>query len=180
MKLQDIEKLHSDLIKMEIKYYLEESLFSFEWWLLLIALILPWILWFKFVDRKRFKEIILFGLLWMVMALVLDEIGASWNLWSYPKKLIPIIPPFAPADLSVIPVAFMIIYQWSKNFRIYFLLTIITSLLFSFVIEVSFQQFGMFKLLNWEHWYSFIGFIIVSCFIWWLHGKLNKMNEELT
>ncbi len=62
-----IQIFQSKLEELETQYWLENNLFSFQWWLLLIVLILPWVIWSRFVERKRRKEILLFGALLIIL-----------------------------------------------------------------------------------------------------------------
>ncbi|QOR67697.1 hypothetical protein IM538_06065 [Cytobacillus suaedae] len=174
MGYEKIEKSQKILVELEFQYWLENSLFTPAWWVLLAAAIIPWIVWYKFVDRSRFLEIVLFGLIWVITATVLDEISSTWMLWSYPRKLFPIVPPLIPADLTIVPVVFMFVYQYTATFRLYMVWSIIVSAVFSFVIEVIFVHFHLFKMYQWEHWYSFISFIIVAAIIKGIHHRLIK------
>lgn len=176
MSYEKIEYIQKTLVQLEIQYWLENSLFTSAWWVLLASAIIPWMIWIKYVDRSKFPEIILFGMLWMIFAIVLDEISSTWMLWSYPRKLFPTIPPLIPADLTIVPVMFMFVYQYTATVKMYMIWSIIVSALFSFVIEVIFVHFDLFKMYQWEHWYSFISFIIVAAIIKGIHQRIMKIS----
>ncbi|MBE4909503.1 hypothetical protein IMZ08_15740 [Bacillus luteolus] len=177
MSYEKIENYQKTLLELELQYWLENSLFTPAWLVLLAAALIPWIIWYKYVDRSRFQEIILFGMLWMILATVIDEISSTWMLWSYPRKLFPTIPPLIPADLTIVPVVYMFIYQYTATFKVYMFWSIIVGAVFSFVIEVIFVHFDLFKMYRWEHWYSFISFIIVAAIIKGIHQRIMKVRK---
>ncbi|MFE8702681.1 CBO0543 family protein [Cytobacillus sp. FJAT-54145] len=175
---KEIESLQAQLKDLDVQFWQNHMVFTAEWWMLLAAAIVPWIWWYSFVDRKRIKDILFFGFIWMILALVLDELGSAWLLWGYPKKLFPVIPPLAPADLSVIPITFMVIYQKNNSYKMYFKWCLLMSFVFSFIIEVVFHILDLFRLYNWHHWMSFIGFIIISNLTWWVNKKVSNVQKQ--
>ncbi len=177
MSYEKIEYYQNTIVQLEIQYWLDNSFLTPAWWVLLAAAIIPWIIWYKFVNRTRFLEIILYGMLWIIFAIVLDEISSTWMLWSYPRKLFPIIPPLIPADLTIVPVTFMFVYQYTATYKMYMFWSVVVGSLFSFVIEVIFVHYHLFKMYQWEHWYSFISFIIVASIIWGIHQRIMKLTK---
>ncbi|YCA46143.1 hypothetical protein M1E11_24515 (plasmid) [Bacillus sp. JZ8] len=99
-------------------------------------------------------------------------------LWGYPIKLFFMIPPLFPADLTVIPVAFSLAYHYGKTWRRYFLYIVITSFLFSYVIEPLFIWAEMYEIHNFSHWLSFIGFIFISLIIRWFLEGILPVREQ--
>lgn len=172
-----IEEARRVLRDLSILHWLEDDLFSWQWWLLLISSISPWYLWVKyFMDRERKHEVLMFGLLIGSFATTFDVIGVDFLLWAYPDKLFPTFPPLLPADLTVIPVAFMIAYQYLNTWKSYLSANIILAALFSYVIEPVFIQLDMFKLINWTHTFSFLGFILLGIMNRWIVLRINKLN----
>jgi hypothetical protein len=57
-KLEEVRKGYLDLYR---EYWLNEVLFSFDWWLLLAISIIPWIVWWKVVDIHKLTPILLYG-----------------------------------------------------------------------------------------------------------------------
>lgn len=53
----DVYQLQQTLTAMRIQNWLGEDLFSSQWWLLLGILIIPWIIWYRLVDRTRIFEL---------------------------------------------------------------------------------------------------------------------------
>ncbi len=107
--------LKNELIHLRLQFWLEHDLFKPHWWFFLASSILPWMVWWKIADKKRFKELLIYGLLWAIFATVFDEFGVSLKFWYYPKELFSMVSPLFPADLTIIPVTFMVVYQFFKR-----------------------------------------------------------------
>lgn len=162
----EIQKLNDQLNQASFSHWIHDDLFAFTWWFLLISAILPYLLWWKISDKTRFIELTAFGLFSAVLASFLDLLGVTMGLWGYPDKLISSLPPLLPADLSVIPVFSMIIYQFSKTWFSYVLKYVLFAAILSFVIEPIFVKFEMYAHYKWwTHTCSFIGILLFGIVI---------------
>ncbi|MFD2614921.1 CBO0543 family protein [Paenibacillus gansuensis] len=167
----DVLQARERLRDVSASHWYHEDLGSWQWWFLLLVSIVPWIVWRRYRDRNRSYEILSYGFLWASLATSFDVIGGELLLWGYPDKLLPMVPPMFPADLTVIPVLYMWMYKWASTARKYFIGTLALAFLFSFIIEPVFIFFHMFFLQHWKHIYSFFGFIILSYVVLWIHRK---------
>ncbi|MBM7691552.1 membrane protein implicated in regulation of membrane protease activity [Peribacillus deserti] len=157
----DLQRAREVIEDLAIEHWYYDDLFSPQWWFLLIAAVLPYYLWWKVVNKERFFEIFTFGLLCSIFSILLDMIGVNLLLWDYPDKLFHFTPPLIPADVVVIPVASMLIYQFCKSWKSFFIAALALAGLFSFIFEPIFIYFHMFDLIHWKHSFSFIGFTIL-------------------
>lgn len=157
---KDEQTLREKLRDISLEHWVHEDLFSFNWWLLLAASILPFFIWWRLVDKTRLFEILTFGLICAIFACFLDVVGVSFLLWGYPDKLFHFIPPLVPADFVVIPVSGMLIYQYFSTWKSYAAAAAGLGILFAYIIEPLFSLLDMFVLIHWKHTYSFIGFIL--------------------
>jgi hypothetical protein len=171
---EDIKNARETLKDVAFNHWVQYDLFSWQWWFLLAATLIPWIFWLLFHDKKRTFEILSYGLIWAVMASTLDVIGGELVLWGYPDKLLPMVPPLFPADITVIPVLFMFVYQLSKTYSRYFILSILGSALFSYIFEPLFIKGHMFILHNWSHTKSFLGFVLLSQIVYLIVTRLKQ------
>jgi len=130
-----INRLQTEWKELETQYWLEYNLFSIQWWFLLLVLILPWVLWSKYVERKRIKEILLFGALLSMLVGLLDELGISLNLWAYPYQLTNLIPGLVAIDYGIIIVAHMFIYQYFREWKSFIITNMILAAIFAFIAE---------------------------------------------
>ncbi|WP_141770123.1 CBO0543 family protein [Bacillus massilinigeriensis] len=94
-------------------------------------------------------------------------LGVDLLWWGYPDKLFSMIPPLFPADLVVIPVTIMLIYQFNKNWKSFIIAIIIWAAVLSYLIEPAFIHFNLLAFEKWSHTKSFFGFI--------MFGFINKL-----
>lgn len=58
---QKIVDLKQELASLELQNFFNDDIHKWTWWLNLGVTIIPWIIWWKLVDRKRILEIALYG-----------------------------------------------------------------------------------------------------------------------
>ncbi|MCS0787829.1 hypothetical protein NX021_06560 [Cytobacillus firmus] len=176
---KDEQNLREKLRDVSFEHWLKEDLFSFNWWLLLAASILPFFIWWRLVDKGRFFEILVFGLLCAIFACFFDVVGLNFLLWGYPDKLFHFIPPLVPADFVVIPISGMLIYQYFNTWKSYAAAAVGLGIMFAYIFEPLFSFLNMFVLINWKHTYSFIGFIIFFLGVRLLMLSLKRAAEKI-
>lgn len=171
----EIDKEKEKLSHLSIEHWLQHDLLSFNWWILFLATIIPYFIWWKVVDKNRFFELFSYGMFCATICMLLDIIGTEFMLWSYPDKLLPIITPLIPANLVVIPISAMLVYQYFGKWKCFLLATIGWSILFSYIIEPLFILRKMFVMGDhWSHTKSFVGFIILAIFLKTVFEKIMK------
>lgn len=175
---EDVKKVRENLKEVSTSHWFQDDLFSWKWWFLLLAAIVPWFIWLKFRDKDRTFEIFSYGLTWGVFSCLFDVIGGEMILWGYPDKLLPMVPPLFPADITVIPISYMFVYQYTNTFKSYFVFSLLVSALFAYLVEPIFIKVGMFVLHNWKHTYSFIGFFILSQIVYSIIKKLKLTKND--
>jgi len=149
-----------------------------RWWLLLISIFWPWIVWWKLVAKKRIFEILAYGLLWAAMATWLDLLGTSNGMWEYPFKLYYKVSCLLPADVSVIPVLYMLLYQYGERWRTFLLGSVIVSTLLSFIFEPIFLKMNMLNLITWSHIKSWVSFIFLALVTRLIITLLKKAQQK--
>lgn len=83
----DVVKKREELSTLNLDYYLRHNLFNFDWWLILALTVFSYIIWCRFVDKKRIREILLFGLMIIAIADFIDVLGTGYMLWGYPNMI---------------------------------------------------------------------------------------------
>src|SRR5690625_1717869 len=150
-KLVKTQQEYAHLIK---QHFFQVEIFSYQWWILVTTMIVLWVLWLILLDRKHFRNILMIGLFSSVFAIVLDDIGLSRALWAYPYKVIFVTTRLSPVDLCIIPVAFMLIYQYARKWTWYMIFSILFALFASFVAEPLFVKMNMYHMEHWHFYYS--------------------------
>jgi hypothetical protein len=175
---QQITEMMRQLTQARIENWLGQDLGSWRWWVLAVLLIAPWFIWYKLADKKRLVELVMFGLIIMVYTITLDECGFVLSLWSYPLEVIPVFPRLTSVDYTMLPIIFMLIYQYFFTWKSFFWVLVAISSVFSFIAEPIIAHFGFYVLLKWSHLYSFIIYIVMGLTARWLARILMDITRE--
>ncbi|WP_026909141.1 CBO0543 family protein [Paucisalibacillus globulus] len=158
---------------LRMEYWFTETLFSFSWWILLVTTIGHCIVWFVILDRKRIFEILTYGFLVSVVATILDALGVLVSLWDYKHTLTPLILPIE-IHIVIMPIIYMIIYQYFHTWKNFIIASTINALLFSFVLEPLLVWLQVYELNQWKHFYSFFPYIIMGVLFKYLIVKIKQ------
>ncbi len=159
---QQILDAQSKAIILQFKHWCKFEVFSFQFWLLLAMLIIPWIIWTKLVDKKRLAEIFIYGLLVVTVVTFLDELGCQLNFWEYSIDIEPYFPRLIPMNFSMLPVWYMLVYQYANGWKKFILVNFFSAIFFTFVGEPIFVALKIYVLFTWKHIYSFPIYIIIA------------------
>ncbi|MED3576055.1 CBO0543 family protein [Cytobacillus praedii] len=179
MKTSDINK---DILQIFANYnqahhsfvdkWQQLILFSSRWWLGFILSTFPWILWWKFHNRKYTGDLLRAGFFMAIITLSLDSIGLQFGLWIYPFNMFPFITGYLPWDLTLLPVSMMlmieILPQWSPLLKGF-----IYAVLASFVGEPIAIYLDLYKPILWNSLYSFPIYILLFL----LSNKIAKSKK---
>lgn len=159
-------RIQSELGRDRWEYWQEYVLFSFNWWLLILYFIIGWVLWWMLADRKRLMELFVLGGTILVLALKLDMIGAELGLWDYLVMVLPWGSRLVIVD-AVMPIFYMLVYQYTRSMKSYYVGVTLLSLLFAFVLEPLMVNVGVYRPLYWEHMFSVPGYIAIGLLARW-------------
>ncbi len=124
---EHLEKIHSIRNKLEetyIDYWHQFStIHAWQFWLVLLMLFIPLVVLFFKIDRSKIFQLGFFGYSIHVLAAYTDALGIRKNWWDYPYVVFPQLPGSIGIDASLIPVYFILLYQWclnkNKNYWVY-------------------------------------------------------------
>ncbi|QOR68019.1 hypothetical protein IM538_07770 [Cytobacillus suaedae] len=174
-----ITQLNEKLIDLHKEYWHKEVVFTFEWWFVIGTLILPWIIWWKLVDKSRIKEISYVGVMIMVLSFLLDQLGAALLLWSYPITLTPLSREvFDPADFAILPLCYMMIYQYFPKWKVYSLAMILFGFFGAYVGGNLYEWLGIYKIYHWKHIYSVPIYFLIGVFVKYVMNKLTSIENK--
>lgn len=162
----------SELRHAQFEIWLAEEVGTFHWWLLVAILVLPWIFAFRFFDRSRLRELVLFGTFIAIETITLDEVGFSLFLWTYPVQLLPFFPRLTSIDYSALPIIYVLIYQYCTTWQSFFRTLVAFSVVAAFVIEPTLVRLNLYFLIKWYYWYSFPIYIIMGLITRWIVRKI--------
>ncbi|WP_121612443.1 CBO0543 family protein [Mesobacillus foraminis] len=144
--------------------------FTWQIWIVLAMFVLPLIITILFIDRKKAFHIGFYGYSVHVFFAYTDVMGTSNGLWIYPYKMMPYFPSNVTLDASLVPVSYMLLYQYIlNNGKNYYLWMIGLSLGFSYILKPLFVGLGLFHFGGKENFFMlFLGYVTVGLIAKWL------------
>ncbi|WP_409250793.1 hypothetical protein V1502_11515 [Bacillus sp. SCS-153A] len=139
------------------------SLDTWQFWFLVILFVLPLIVLYFKLDRSRAFHIGFYGFNIHVWLGYIDRFGVTSGFWEYPYQTVIVLPNNVTMDASLIPVVFMMMYQWilanNKNYYLYMIL-LSTGLSFIFKPLLGLHYFMEFYIAI-PYVYLFLGYLVV-------------------
>ncbi len=156
-------ELLAELVQANMERFAEYSgIFVPQWWLLLAFLFVPWIIWSRLVEEERKLEILTVGLFAALVTTLLDIVGYNLQFWDYPIQLIPLVPEAFAFDLSMVPVAYMLLYQYLKTWKSYVIGVLCMSAVYAFIGEPFCNRIMVVSYINWNYAYSAVFYIVTG------------------
>lgn len=160
---QQIIDAHKLFAQLRYEHWLQYEAYTAIWWLLLCTWVLPWIVWLYLLKKKQIVEVFCYGITIMFITTLLDGTGVFQGLWEYPIKVIPFTPHLEPIDWGILPVTYMLIYQYFTKWKRFIIAHIIAATIYSFVGEpFLMKNLGLYLQLQWENSYSFPIYLILA------------------
>ncbi|WP_045518814.1 CBO0543 family protein [Neobacillus niacini] len=147
-----------------LNYWQEFSAFdTWQFWFHVIMFVAPLIILYFALDWKRALRLGFYGFNVHVWFTYFDDFGTTQALWTYPYKMIPFIPHSVGMDASLVPVMFILVYQWTiKHNKNYYLYTLLLSLFLSFILKPIFVMHHLFKFNSWVNYFHlFLTYIVI-------------------
>ena len=184
--IQHIIDVHTSLVQLRYEHWLSSEAYSLVWWILLTGWLLPWAIWFCLVDRAHIVELTLYGTKIMFITTLLDACGTAQTLWIYTIKVIPFTPHLETIDWGVLPVIYMLVYQYFPSWKGFLTAQIVVALLFSLFGESFITNvLGSYLPLDWKSFYSLPLYLILAIlprastkYLFGLERKTNSARER--
>lgn len=153
---------------------------TWQFWTVLASLVIPLIILFFTVDRRRIFELFFFGytihILWSYTSIVIENYGYFVHTYF----LAPIFPFGLTMNASALPVSFLLLYQYctntNKNFYLYALIVIA---IFSFGVTSIEESLGLLEFRKgMNQFYIFIIDIVIVFSSYWFTKLILKMKAR--
>jgi hypothetical protein len=177
--LRELTNQASDLANGWSAYWKTYSnIETWQFWFVLAILVVPLIALVFLFDRKQAFRIGFYGLVIHVTATYIDLYAATHRMWEYPYKIIPFPPVSFWLDASLIPVTYMLLYQWTlRTKKNYYLYMILLSVVFVFLVKPLLSWLELFRLVESNYLQLFILYVVVGLIGKWL-TDLFKFAQE--
>lgn len=178
-----VESLSQEIIEVMQRYkeksmeYWLSTLFSFNWWILLVVTLSVLTIWFVILDKRRILEIATYGLMVATVGFLGDSIGLYLVLWQYKASLTP-IPQIVEIHLILMPVFYMVIYQYFNTWKAFLIASVTLAFLFALVLEPLLVWLNIYELYSWKHFYSLIPYFLIAVGLRWIMIKLKKLDHH--
>lgn len=154
---------HAQLILTRLEYQQWKShLFSGNWWMLLSALLIPWIFWWLLVKKERLFEVLTYALFVVIFGGTLDTYGKTLGWWDYGTRLFFLNPGLIAGDWGLPPVVKSLAYQYFPDWPRFVAVQVILGAVFSFVGKPILHALGIYLMYNWSYLESFLLYIPVA------------------
>jgi hypothetical protein len=164
-RLDELKQIQEQLSNQWIDYWKEySSIDTWQFWVNVGMIIIPLIILYFFIDRKRAFQLGFFGFNIHIWTAYLDAIATRQNYLEYPYKAIPFLPINIGMDTTLVPVMFILLYQWilNKNKNIY-LYTLLLIVFVSFIFRPLTAAHHLFHLSNGATYiHIFFGYVIIT------------------
>lgn len=180
-KLEEINKLYEKASNLTNEYWQSYShLGTWQFWLLVSLLVLPLIALYFLLDKKKAFHIGFFGFSVHMLFHYFDTYFFTHRLATYPYKVVPFLPTSITLDVSFVPVAYMLVYQWTLNQKKnYYLYATGLSLFLSFLFKPAMVAFGLFKMYKGIHFFHlFLVYLTVMFLSKWITNVFLYFQKE--
>jgi hypothetical protein len=140
----------------------KDQLFSARWWFIVAVITVSYALWWKYVEKRRLHEILLFGCFIAVSRTVMEDAGVSAGFWSFDVRVVPLGISLFLNDLTVVPLTFMLVYQHSSSWRQFLIWTVIAEGLIAFVFHPLLSVLSIYREWNWSNFYTFLIMLFIA------------------
>ncbi|SLL33483.1 Uncharacterised protein [Mycobacteroides abscessus subsp. abscessus] len=152
---------------------------TWQFWMIVLMLVVPLIILYFVIDRKRLFIIGFFGFAVHMLFFYADAIGIRFGLWSYPYQILPFLPSFS-LDGSIIPIAIMLVFQWTlKHDKKFYLYATLLALVFGFGFKPLLTAIGLFQSYKWvNYFYIFLIYLLLYIGAYLLTRLFMKWQES--
>ncbi|WP_088105819.1 CBO0543 family protein [Halalkalibacter urbisdiaboli] len=147
-----LQSLKSEIDRSYMDYWHKFSDFSsWQFWVILGMLFIPLIILYLRIDRKNIFLLGFFGFSIHMLTAYTDALGMRKLWWDYPYTAIPQLPEGISLDASLIPVYFILLYQWClKRGKNYWLYGTLSAFGFTFILKPIMVWLHLFELdISW-------------------------------
>jgi hypothetical protein len=152
---------------------------TWQFWVGIALLVFPLIFLYYTIDRKRIFEILFFGYTVHVFWTYIDITLESYTYFVHKYFLAPIFPYALNLTASVLPVGFLLLYQYcSNNNKNFYLFTLLLSAAYAFVFASIEEYLGLLEFRKgMNQFYVFLIDVAIAYLAYWLTKFVLKLRK---
>lgn len=175
--LYEILEGKSRIHELQMQHWLQYEVLTPQWWALVAVLFVPWVIWWRVVDKSKTAVILAYGIYIMFMVTAMDAVGSAMQLWAYPITLLPVVPDSVGIDWGLLTVSHMLIYQYFPRWMSFIIAQSVLSAVLAFIGEPFAEWLGLYLVLHWYHHWSFPIYILKAALGKWLIERAVYHNR---
>lgn len=175
---KSLYELHMEYWGQLYKHWVSEEVLSFAWFFNIAFLLVFYVVWIKLVDKRRLRDLLLFGSLIAVVATFLDIVAVTIGLWEYKVRLFPLGTAPFPFDFTIIPILYMLVLQYTSTWRSYLTGSLLASSLIAFAIIPVYVLLGKEQYHNFNYFYMFILIFVVTTIIKAIYNWIANIEHK--
>jgi len=179
--LEKISEKQQEIASDWFHYWEDFSSFStWPFWFHVVMFVVPLIVLYFKLDRKKALELGFFGLNIHVWFAYFDTLGTRQGFWTYPFQMLPFLPNSVGLDASLVPVLFILLYQWVKNHnKNYYFYAFLLSLILSFGLKWFFVSMNLFKFhMGANYFHLFLTYLVILGLSKWIVDLFLHFQKE--
>jgi hypothetical protein len=187
-RLNELVDLEEKVVSKWMDYWKDFSGFdTVPFWVIVMMLVVPLVLVYFKIDRTKVFQIGFYGFNIHTWITYSDAIAIRLGYVYYPFQAIPIMPVNFALDASLIPVTFLLVYQWCINHnKNVFLYGVLTCAFYAFLFKPVMAAWEFIKLdKGMNFFYLFLNYlailvmaiIITKVFIYLQHHPKRENKE---
>lgn len=135
---------------------------SFRYLGILAFIVLYYYLWYRLTDKQRLVDLLLYGSLITVSWTLVDTFGVLAGLWLYKHRTLPLLHDVFLRDWTITPLTYMLVQQYSPNWRQFFIWNAVGAGVLAFVIIPLLHIAGFYHLIHYNYIYIFLSYYLVA------------------
>lgn len=176
-----LKEIQENQTEMWTSYWQQYSDFAtWPFWVLAALFVLPLIVLLFRIDKRKALLLGFYGYNVHVFFTYVDAIGANMVKWFYPYKIFPVLASSVSLDVSLVPVAYMLMYQFTLNrHKNYYLFMLLLSAIFAFAFKPFLVAIGLFEMSKGTNYFTlFIGYVVVGLIAKWITNVFVYLEKK--
>ncbi|TFB19610.1 hypothetical protein E3U55_10650 [Filobacillus milosensis] len=178
---QKIYRVMEEWNKLSESYWRDYSGFSsWQFWVILAMVVIPLIVLIFAVDRRRIFEVLFFGYTVHILWDYINDFLEIHLFFVHNYFLTTMLPSAFNMTASVLPVAFLLLYQYCTNHnKNFYLLTLVLSGIFAFGAASLEEMIGMVDIKNgFNKFYIFLIDVGIAYIAYWFTRFILKVRKR--
>jgi hypothetical protein len=173
-----IDKLSNQLLDLRMEIWLKYTLFTWQWWMLLIVSLGMLVLFFIIIKKEKFLSAVAFFGLIYILNKNLDDVATALDWYDYRIQLEPIIPTMLPANLFLIPMGLSCVYSRYGKWKSFLIALCIFSAAVSYAALPLMKIVKIYLEKSWNAHWSFLSLVIMAILAKAITDKCKSLYKE--